>query len=88
MQVINILLLLLMFVSPVGYSIDMVPARARVFVYLNPLSYLMEAFRYALLGMRELPFWTDAIFIAMCVLAAALTGTFFRRLSPLFADYE
>jgi lipopolysaccharide transport system permease protein len=87
-QVINILLLLLMFVSPVGYSIDMVPARARVFVYLNPLSYLMEAFRYALLGMRVLPFWTDAMFIAICVLGAALTGTFFRRLSPLFADYE
>ena len=87
-QVINILLLLLMFVSPVGYSIDMVPERARVLVYLNPLTYLIEAFRYALLGMRVLPFWTDAVFIASCLVGASLTGTVFRRLSPMFADYE
>jgi lipopolysaccharide transport system permease protein len=87
-QVINIVLLLLMFVSPVGYSIDMVPERARVLVYLNPLTYLIEAFRYALLGMRVLPFWTDALFIASCLVGASLTGTFFRRLSPIFVDYE
>lgn len=87
-QVINILLLLLMFVSPVGFSVDMVPERARLFVYLNPLTYLMEAFRYAMLGMRVLPFWTDVAFTVTCLVGASLTGTIFRRLSPLFADYE
>ena len=88
LQVINIALLLLMFMSPVGYTLDMVPERARVLVYLNPLTYLIEAFRYALLGMRYLPLWVDAVFGVACVAGAALTGTFFRRLIPIFADYE
>jgi len=85
---VNIALMLLMFVSPVGYSIDMVPARARFLVYLNPLTYLIEMFRFALLGLRSAPFWADPVFIAMCIAGAAVAGTFFRRLSPIFADYE
>lgn len=87
-QIINIVLLLLMFLSPVGYSIDMVPPGVRFLVYLNPLTYLIEEFRYALLGTRFLPLWIDAIVLAACVAGAALSGTFFRRLSPIFADYE
>lgn len=85
---VNIALLLLMFVSPVGFSLDMVPARVRFLVYLNPLTYLIELFRYALLGIRSMPFWADGAFVAACVIGAAITGAFFRRLSPLFADYE
>jgi lipopolysaccharide transport system permease protein len=87
-QLVNIGLLLLMFVSPVGYAIDMVPAAARLLVYLNPLTFLIESFRFALLGVRFTPMWADAIFLAGCVAAAALAGTFFVKLSPVFADYE
>jgi lipopolysaccharide transport system permease protein len=87
-QLVNIALMLLMFVSPVGFTPDMVPARVRFLVYLNPLTYLIDAFRFALLGVRSSPLWVDAPFIACCVAAMALSGTFFRRLSPLFADYE
>jgi lipopolysaccharide transport system permease protein len=88
MQVINILLLLLMFVSPVGFSLDMVPASARFLVYLNPLTYLIDGFRFAVLGVRFLPLWSDALFLAVCLVSSALAGSFFRRLSPIFADYE
>ena len=88
LQLINIVLLLLMFISPVGYTLDMVPERARFLVYFNPLTYLIEAFRFALLGIRYLPFWVDVAFGGICVAGAALTGTFFRRLVPIFADYE
>jgi len=87
-QVVNIALILLMFLSPVGYSIDIVPARVRFLVYLNPLTYLIEAFRFAVLGVRDTPLWIDGVFIAVCLIAACLAGTFFRRLSPIFADYE
>jgi lipopolysaccharide transport system permease protein len=87
-QVVNIVLLLLMFTSPMGFSIDMVPARVRFLVYLNPLTYLIEAFRFAALGLRDIPMWVDGAFIACCAFTACLAGTFFRRLSPIFADYE
>jgi lipopolysaccharide transport system permease protein len=87
-QIVNIVLMLLMFVSPVGYAIDMVPARVRFLVYLNPLTYLIEAFRFAMLGVRDVPLWVDGAFLFACLIGAALAGTFFRRLSPVFADYE
>jgi lipopolysaccharide transport system permease protein len=89
-QVVNIVLMLLMFVSPVGYAINTVsiPPFARVLLYLNPLTYLIDMFRFAVLGMRELPFWIDPVFVAFVVGAAALAGTFFRSVSPIFSDYE
>jgi lipopolysaccharide transport system permease protein len=87
-QIVNIALLLLMFVSPIAYTVDMVPARARALVYLNPLTYLIEPFRYALIGMRSSPLWYDAGFLAASAMAAAVSGAFFRRMSPIFSDYE
>jgi lipopolysaccharide transport system permease protein len=87
-HIVNIVLLMLVFLSPIGYSIDMVPERMRPFVYLNPLSYLMESFRFALLGMRASPLWFDGAFLLIAATAAALGGTFFRRMSPIFSDYE
>jgi lipopolysaccharide transport system permease protein len=88
LYVVNIMLLLLMFVSPVGYSVDMVPGRARLLLYLNPMSYLMDEFRFALLGIRTNPMWVDAAFLVASVGGAMVAGTFFRRMSPVFSDYE
>jgi homopolymeric O-antigen transport system permease protein len=88
MYVVNIVLLLLMFVSPVGFSVDMVPARARILVYLNPMTYLIDGFRYALIGIRSFPMWSDVAFLVVSVGAAMVAATFFRRMSPVFSDYE
>ena len=87
-QVVNIALLLLMFVSPIGFSVDLVPSQARALVYLNPMTYLIEAFRYALIGVRVTPMWTDAVFLLAALGLAAISGAFFRRMSPMFSDYE
>jgi len=87
-QLVNIALLLFMFLSPIGFSIDLVPPRARALVFFNPLSYLIEAFRYALIGVRVTPIWFDGVFLAAALLLAAIAGSFFRRMSPVFSDYE
>jgi homopolymeric O-antigen transport system permease protein len=87
-QIVNIALLLFMFVSPIGFSVDMVPGAARPLVYLNPMTFLIEQFRFAVLGMRTLPMWTDAVFVVGAAIGAAIAGAFFRRMSPVFSDYE
>jgi lipopolysaccharide transport system permease protein len=87
-QVVNIALLLFMFVSPIGFSLDMVPAQARLLVYLNPMTYLIEAFRFALLGIRVSPVWADGVFLLVSLAFAAIAGVFFRQMSPIFSDYE
>ena len=87
-QVVNIGLMLLMFVSPVGYAIKDAPHNVRFLLLLNPLTYLIDMFRFAVLGIRELPWWTDLLFLTCSAAGAALAGTFFRSVSPIFADYE
>lgn len=87
-HIVNIALLMLMFLSPIGYSVDMVPERVRPLIYLNPLSYLIDGFRFALIGVRSSPLWVDTIFLLASLTAAALGGSFFRRMSPVFSDYE
>lgn len=87
-QVVNIALLLLIFVSPIGFSIDQVPAHMRALVYLNPMTYLINGFRYAFIGMRGLPVWYDGVFLIAALLFTAVSGAFFRRMSPIFSDYE
>jgi lipopolysaccharide transport system permease protein len=87
-QLVNIGLLLLMFVSPVGYSVDMVSMPARLLVFQNPLTYLIEAFRFSLLGVRHTAMWVDPLFLVVCLATASLAGAFFIKLSPIFADYE
>ena len=87
-QIVNIALLLFMFISPIGFTIDSVPARVRALVYLNPLTYLIEGFRYALIGVRVSPVWHDPVFLVISLLFALVAATFFRRMSPIFSDYE
>ncbi len=86
--IVNIVLLVLMFVSPIGYPVDMVPQSLRFLVYFNPMLYLVDASRFAMLGARSLPFWADGAFLLFSLALASVTAAFFRRLSPIFADYE
>jgi lipopolysaccharide transport system permease protein len=87
-QIVNIGLLLLMFISPIGYTVDMIPPSARPLVYLNPMTYLIEPFRYALLGVRNTPIWTDGVFLATSAVTACGAAALFKLLTPLFLDYE
>lgn len=86
--VVNLLVLMLMFLSPIGYDLTRVPGNAALVLYANPMTYLIESFRYALIGMRSSPMWWDIAFGFACVVGVSLAGTFFRRLMPLFSDYE
>ena len=85
---VNLLLLFFMFVSPIGYAPSQVPASARLLVWANPMTYLIESFRFALIGVRETPWWTDPVFGAVSLGLLALSGTLFRTLMPIFSDYE
>jgi lipopolysaccharide transport system permease protein len=87
-QLVNVGLLLFMFISPIGYTVDMIPPRARPLVYLNPMTYLIEPFRYALLGVRNTPLWTDAIVVGVAAMLACAAAALFKQMTPVFFDYE
>ncbi|MCE9590356.1 MAG: ABC transporter permease [Planctomycetes bacterium] len=85
---VNLLVLMLMFLSPIGFSLDRIPGNAAVVLYFNPMTYLIESFRYALIGLRTTPMWWDAAFGLVSIVGVSFAGAFFRRLMPMFSDYE
>ena len=87
-QVVNLTLIMAMFLSPIGFSMDQVPPGAALLLYFNPLTYLIESFRFALVGIRSTPLWLDALFLFGSLISSCVGGTVFRRLMPLFSDHE
>ena len=74
-----------MFASPVVYPASMVPEQFRFLYALNPMTGVIEGFRWALLGTNP-P--TTMIFISFVVVIVLLvSGVFyFRRMEQYFAD--
>lgn len=74
-----------MFASPVVYPASMVPEQFRFLYALNPMTGVIEGFRWALLGTNP-P--TTMIFISLgVVIALLISGVFyFRRMEQYFAD--
>jgi lipopolysaccharide transport system permease protein len=88
--IVNLTLLLAMFLSPIGFTLESLkdhPA-AGLLLYLNPLTYLIDEFRFALLGYRMLPLWTSAVALGVAFLLFFVGASFFRRMTRVFSDYE
>jgi lipopolysaccharide transport system permease protein len=75
-----------LFLTPVAYSSTLVPERWRALYALNPMTGVVEGFRWALLGHRAAPGPMLLISIAS-VLLLLIGGLFyFRRMEQRFAD--
>lgn len=86
-QVVGLLLVLLMFVSPIAYTEQMVPAGLKLVVVANPLSYLIEGYRGALLFNHGPSVQGLAVFGGLAC-AAFVTGyRYFMRLRLVLPDY-
>lgn len=84
--IVPVFMQILLYASPIAYSVSAVPTHLRGFYLLNPLSAPLEAFRASLLG-TAWPGWTAL------AAAAAVSATFFliglysfKRMERKFAD--
>jgi lipopolysaccharide transport system permease protein len=87
LHVLPVALQLLLYGSPVGYTISVIPAGLPRAIYrLNPLVPMIEGFRNAMLGHGFIGFHSAAyaIFSAVTVFLGGLL--FFRRMERQFAD--
>ncbi len=75
-----------MFVTPVGYRTDFLP-NWRDWLALNPLTSMVEGFRWCLLGGRT-EFYERGLFLSLSVTALLLIGGlwYFRKTERQFAD--
>jgi lipopolysaccharide transport system permease protein len=77
---------LLLFLSPVAYSLSEVPASKRVLYELNPLAGLLEGFRWSLLGTTAPSAALTAYSVVTSLALLVLGLLVFHRMERNFAD--
>ena len=77
---------ILMYASPVGYSLTAVPESIRPYYLLNPLAAPIEAIRWSLLGVGEPNFGFLAYSFAVSLICLWIGITVFRSMERGFAD--
>lgn len=84
-QVLSLLVSALMFLSPVFFPAEALPAGVREWLQYNPLAPVMTATRDVLAG--QTPAWLALGWVAVAGIALAVLGAlFFRRVRSGFAD--
>jgi lipopolysaccharide transport system permease protein len=86
-QVVGLLMVLLMFVSPIAYTPQMVPGGLEMVVRLNPFSYLIEAYRAVLL-FNQFPSIAGLSAMGGLAFLALFAGyRYFMRLRRVLPDF-
>lgn len=73
-------------VTPVAYGIENIPPQLTWIFYLNPMTWIIQGFRWSLLGVGEMN-WQKVLITGLFSAVVLLTGLFyFRRMESEFAD--
>ncbi|MPM95991.1 hypothetical protein SDC9_143147 [bioreactor metagenome] len=76
-----------MYLSPVVYSSSLIPEKWRLIYSLNPMTGVIEGFRWALLGTQGVVTPLMLTLSAIISVVIFITGMFyFRRMEKVFAD--
>ncbi len=85
---VSLFLFLLMWVSPIGFTPDMVPPEVAAALYLNPVYYLVEMYRDSLIFGRLPSAFDAAVYAGLAVTLFAIGSAFFRGFRGALLDYE
>ena len=85
--VLPVLMQFALYASPIAYALSAVPHSLRPFFFLNPLSGLLEAFRWSLLGTPHHLEWGPVGYSAALAAVVFVAGAFaFKKMERKFAD--
>lgn len=85
---VNLFVFMLMFVSPIGFKPDQLPARFRFAIYFNPIYYLTEMYRSSMIYGHLPSLFVASVYVVLCVATFVIGGAFFGRFKAVLADYE
>lgn len=85
-QVLMVLMTLWFWITPIFISEELVPPQFRFLIRLNPLAYVVRAYRERLLSYRPPEYTELVILTGYAVAAFVIGGLFFRHLKRGFAD--
>jgi lipopolysaccharide transport system permease protein len=75
-----------MYATPVVYPLSQIPAQWQWLFALNPMTAIIETFRYAFLGSGAIQPWMSGVSIGMTILILALGIVMFSRIEKTFMD--
>lgn len=76
-----------LYISPVGFSSEVVPERWRLLYSLNPMVGVIDGFRWAILGESSGIYWPGfSLSIALVLVLLASGVWYFRKMERTFAD--
>jgi lipopolysaccharide transport system permease protein len=85
---VNLFVLFLMFISPIGFKPEMVPVLLKIVVYFNPIFYMTEMYRSVMLYGKFPNLGIALVYIIMSVGAFVFGGVFFKKFKGVLVDYE
>lgn len=85
--VVPVALQILLYATPIAYSIAAVPDRYRLFFDINPVAWIIQDFHWSLLGSTRPPAWQMIGSVGVAILVF-FVGTFiFEQMERSFADF-
>jgi lipopolysaccharide transport system permease protein len=85
-NIVSVFILLLMMVSPIAYTADMVPENLRAFLGLNPMYYMIVAYQDCLMLGRFPREGVLGLLLVMALVSFRGGYWFFSRMKEVFAD--
>lgn len=77
-----------LYISPVGFSSNIVPGEWRLLYSLNPIVGVIDGFRWAILGGNEQFYWPGFIISLLVTILLLILGLcYFRKTERVFADF-
>jgi lipopolysaccharide transport system permease protein len=75
-----------MFLTPIAYPSSMIPQRFQMLYALNPMTGVVEGFRWALLGSGQAPGTMTLVSSVVAVILLVTGMVYFRRMERQFSD--
>jgi lipopolysaccharide transport system permease protein len=73
-------------VTPVAYGMENIPGKLKVIFFFNPMTWIIQGFRWSLLGVGEMD-WRKIAITALFSIVVLFAGFFyFRKMESEFAD--
>jgi len=77
---------LLMYITPVIYPISQIPQKYKIFIQINPLTPIVESFRFILLGKGDFS-WQSLLYATFAAIVIFIFGVaIFNRVEKIFID--
>lgn len=83
----SLILMLWMYLTPIMYPVEIIPARFRFVFSLNPMSVIVNAYREVLIGQGQPNLNSLSIALIMSIVVFVIGFYIFKKLEKSFADY-